>query len=112
MEPLLHGLPARFQRRNWKGDEFGDALGDWAVVEPHPVMLLEGVTCTRRAASGKLAYSIWVETPRDVRLRRGLERDGNSHRALWLRWMAEEEAFFREDGTRDRADFRVTGMDL
>lgn len=52
---------------------------------------------------------IWVEAAEDVRLKPGLERDGESHRTLWLRWMAEERCFFAEDGTRARADLRVEG---
>jgi hypothetical protein len=76
-------------------------------------VVIEGVTCTRRATMGRLAYAIWVEAPADLRLSRGLARDGAQPGApeLWARWMAEEEAFFTEDQTRARADAIVDTTD-
>lgn len=32
LDPLLQGRPARYQQRDWDGDEFGDSLGAWATV--------------------------------------------------------------------------------
>jgi hypothetical protein len=52
---------------------------------------------------------VWVDAPAELRLRRGIERDGENHRSLWERWMLEEDAFFRTDETRDRAHFIVSG---
>ena len=70
-------------------------------------VVVEGVTCTRRAAAQRLTYRIWVDAAADVRLRRGLDRDGESHRQLWLDWMALEQEFFAGDRTRSRADLLV-----
>ncbi len=70
-------------------------------------MLLEGVSATRAAVTDRLAYRIWVEAPRDERLRRGVERGGEDHRHLWERWQPMEEAFFQADGTRARADIVI-----
>ncbi len=75
----------------------------------HPFVVLEGVTCTRREVADRLAVRVWVDAPADERLRRGVARDGESHRALWERWMREETAFFADDGTRERADVVVDG---
>jgi uridine kinase len=108
LTPLLSGAEARYQVRDWANDEFGTSLDGWKSVAWAPLVILEGVTCTRLAAS-RLAYRIWVEAPEDLRLRRGLERDGSSHRQLWLTWMDEEREFFAADGTRARADLRVNG---
>lgn len=72
-------------------------------------MLIEGVTCTRRESIGKIAFAVWVEAHKDERLRRGIERDGEGHRALWHRWMDEEDKFFAADKTRLRADLIVPG---
>jgi hypothetical protein len=107
--PLLSGAEARYQVRDWANDEFGTSLGGWKTLAWAPLVILEGVTCTRLAAANRLAYAIWVEAPERLRLRRGLERDGSSHRQLWLTWMAEEREFFAADGTRARADLRVNG---
>ena len=105
LDPLARGDAARYQVRDWAGDEFGTSLGGWRSQPWAPVVLLEGVTCTRAAA--ELAYRVWVEAREPVRLARGLRRDGESHRQLWLDWMAEERLFFTADGTRQRADVRI-----
>ena len=40
------------------------------------------------------SVSIWVETPRGVRLARGIERDGEAARSRWTdEWMPAEEAY-------------------
>jgi hypothetical protein len=41
-----------------------------------------------------------------------MERDGETHRQLWLDWMKEERQFFADDGTRARAGLRVNGDPL
>ena len=110
LDPLLRGEPARYQQRDWVADEFGDSLRQWATVAWREIVLVEGVTCTRRDSIGKLAYAVWIEAPEEERLRRGIERDGESHRSLWRRWMEDENQFFAADQTRDRANLIVPGI--
>ena len=109
LQPLLAGRDAHYQVRDWRNDEFGTSLAGWKTVPWSPVVVLEGVTCTRRAARPHLAYSIWVETPGERRLERGIARDGADHHDLWQSWMRLERAFFAEDATKQRADLRVDG---
>lgn len=107
LEPLFAGGAARYQVRDWPGDEFGSSLRGWKTLAWSPLVILEGVTCTRQAVADRLAYAVWVEAPRDVRLHRGVERDGEDHRHLWVRWQVEEADFFSADGARDRADLII-----
>ena len=72
-------------------------------------MILEGVSSARAAVTDRLTYAIWIDAPAEVRLRRGLERDGKKARPNWERWMAEEDAFFAKDPVRERADLIVDG---
>lgn len=109
VNPLLSGSDAHFRVRDWEDDEFGTSLNGWKTVEWSPVVVFEGLTCTRSAIADRLAYRIWVEAPDDVRLRRGLDRDGDTHRDLWLASMHTESQFFTDDATRVRADLRVNG---
>ena len=109
LTPLLSGSDAHYQVRDWANDEFGTSLNGWKTTAWAPLVILEGVTCTRLAAADRLAYRIWVEAPEDIRLHRGVERSGELHRQLWLDWMEEEQQFFADDGTRARADVRVNG---
>jgi uridine kinase len=108
LTPLLRGEDAHYQARDWT-DWYGDTLGEWRTQPWAPVMIFEGVTCTRRETIGRLAYAIWVDAPAPVRLARGLARDRSFAGAerLWRKWMAEEERFFASDGTRDRADLVI-----
>ncbi|ALV44110.1 hypothetical protein AU252_21460 [Pseudarthrobacter sulfonivorans] len=109
LDPLLRRRPAVYQQRDWESDEFGDSLGMWATVDWSPVVIIEGVTCTRQSSVGKIAVTIWVEAPKEERLRRGIERDGEDHRGLWDKWMETERKFFDWDETRSRADIIVPG---
>jgi hypothetical protein len=109
LEPLLAGRAAHFQLRDWDNDEFGNTLGGWKTVSWAPLVIIDGVTSTRQAVSDRLSYAIWADAPRELRLRRGLARDGETHRHLWLCWMRDEAAFFRSDGTRSRADLCIDG---
>jgi len=109
LQPVIAGRDARYQVRDWVNDEFGTSLAGWKTLPWSPVVVLEGVTCTRRAAAPHLAYSIWVDSPEQLRLDRGIARDGEDHRDLWLTWMREEREFFAADGTAQRADLRIDG---
>lgn len=107
LEPLLEGRDARYQARDWAGDEFGRSLKGWKTAARTPLVVVEGVTSTRAQTIGRLAYAIWVEASPATRLQRGLERDGEDHRALWQRWQAAEDEFFQADGTRARANLVI-----
>jgi hypothetical protein len=109
LQPVIAGRDARYQVRDWVNDECGTSRAGWKTLPWSPVVVLEGVTCTRRAAAPHLAYSIWVDSPEQLRLDRGIARDGEDHGDLWLTWMREEREFFAADGTAQRADLRIDG---
>ena len=103
--PLSRGRIARYQAYDWSTRKPGPTR----LVRPSGVVILEGVSSARAAVTDRLSYAIWVEAPADVRLRRGLQRDGRAARPQWDRWMAEEDAFYAKDPVRDRADLMVDG---
>src|SRR5206468_1587388 len=72
IDPLSEGRPARFRRYDW-GQR---CLGDEVTVQPAAVVVIEGVGASRAAWRHRLAMSMWVDAPRDVRLARGIARDG------------------------------------
>jgi hypothetical protein len=73
------------------------------------VVIVDGVTSSRKAIAEDLALSFWVEASAGERLRRGMARDGEQMRSLWAEWMALEDEFFGRDGAPDRADYIVSG---
>jgi uridine kinase len=104
LEPLAAGRPASYQPTSWGGEEREPVL-----VEPADFVILEGVTASRRAFRPYLAYSIWVETPRKVRLARGVERDGVDARAQWEEWMEAEDGYVRRERPAEQADCVLPG---
>ncbi|MFC9962957.1 hypothetical protein ACFVH4_01790 [Nocardia ignorata] len=86
-----------------------NAFSEWHELASPDVLILEGVSAARAAVRARLSLSIWVETPRDTRLRRGLDRDGAEALPLWQRWMTAEDAHFAADRTPDHADVIVDG---
>ncbi len=104
LRPLSRGEAGRYQRYDW----VERTLAEWHSVEA-PILILEGVTATRREFRPFLAYRVWVECPREVRLQRGLERDGAEAEAQWLEWMRAEDAYCEEHRLREGADVVLSG---
>jgi uridine kinase len=104
LEPLAAGRQASFMPTNWDGRS-----RTRIAVEPREFVILEGVTSSRAAFRPFLAYSIWIETPRDVRLTRGLARDGQAMRRQWESWMAAEDRYIEEERPAQHADLVLPG---
>ena len=107
--PLARGTATRYQARDWEKDPMGRGLGPYKTIPAAPFYLLEGVGSSRREIKERLCFSIWVETPRETRLERGLKRDGEGMRSTWEDWQILEKAFFQWDGARERVDLEVDG---
>lgn len=105
LRPLAEGLPARYRRYDWPTDRFAE----WVEVTVPGVLVLEGCGSAPRAVDGRAALRLFVEAPEDVRLARGLARDGEAQRDHWLAWMREETAEFAREATRARAHAVVDG---
>lgn len=108
LEPLSVNEPARYQRYDWEAR----SLAEWRDVSPTTLVILEGVSASREAFRPYLAYTIWVETPRAERLRRGLARDGADAIDLWHTWMAGEDAYIMREQPMEKADAVISGTDV
>lgn len=105
LRPLAAGDVPRYHFFDWNDGRYTD----WRTVPPHPVLVLEGVGAESRIVRPFLSYLIWVEAPTELRLARGLERDGPDRRPEWERWREREDALFQRERTRDAADLVVDG---
>ena len=104
--PLLDGRAARYQRWNWETD----SGADWHPVEPGAVVVVEGVSATRREVRVPWALTVWVDAPREERLRRAVERDGEAMLPRWLDdWLPSEEAYVARENPAGRVDLVVRG---
>ena len=106
LEPLAAGRPGAYHRYDWAAGRFEDV--PTAVPVPE-VLVVEGCGSCPRALDGRTTLRIWVEAPQQLRLTRGLARDGADLAALWHRWQQAETAEFTREDTRARADVRVDG---
>ena len=94
-----------YQRYDWPSE----SLAEWHTVAPAPIVIIEGVSAARSEWVEHLSFVIWIETPRDERLRRAVERDGSEALEDWQSWMAAEDVHYARDPTRERADVVLDG---
>jgi hypothetical protein len=109
LTPLAAGRDACFRARNWATDTAGRPSGDRVTIRAAELVVVEGITSTRRTVADLFTYRIWVDAPEHTRLGRGLARDGEQHRDTWLDWLEIERDFFAGDETPARAHLRVCG---
>jgi uridine kinase len=106
IRPLASGASARYQRYDWDAD----AMGEWLQITAGGTLIIEGNYCTRPELAGFYDLTVWVEAPFEVRLRRGLERDGEQARSRWLgEWMPEEDRYVAATNPMARVDVVVDG---
>ena len=104
--PLSAGRDGSHHRFDWARRRFGT---EPVAVPVREVVLVEGCGSSPRALDPWTSMRIWVEAPADLRLSRGLARDGSDLEHEWRRWLATEAAEFAREGTRARADLRLDG---
>jgi uridine kinase len=104
--PLARAERARFASYDWAA---GEARGS-RVVHPAGVIVIEGVCALHRSLRDAYAVRVWVEAPYEVRLARGVERDGEAARSTWVDvWMPSEERYVAEDDPVSCAHIVVDG---
>jgi hypothetical protein len=102
LEPLASGHPARYVACDW---DTGVPVFDRPITIPVPdVLVLEGVSSSRRAVSERTTVGIWIyRSDPASRLERVLRRDGFQIRDAMLAWQQAEEEWFARDDPRSRA---------
>ena len=104
--PLSAGTAARFASYDWAARTNRGVR----VVEPIGIVVVEGVCALDRTLRDAYAVRIWVEAPYDVRLARGLARDGEGARATWVDvWIPSEERYVERDDPVSCAHLVVDG---
>lgn len=107
VEPLARGDAARYRAFSWPDQALEDGE---RVVRPEGVVVIEGVCALHQMFRDEYNLRVWVEAPRDVRLARGIARDGEASRPKWAEvWMPREDAYVARDNPRAAADLIVDG---
>mgnify|MGYP006299400099 CR=1 FL=1 len=107
LEPIVAGEPGEYAPHDWQN---GGLSSHTLTVVPTGIVIVEGTTSLRRELRAFVDVGIWVEAAVDVRLERGVERDGDAAREIWLDyWMPAEEHYFQTHQPRAYADIEVSG---
>ncbi|MDQ3634243.1 MAG: AAA family ATPase [Acidobacteriota bacterium] len=106
LEPLRKNLAAEYQRSDWQTE----TLAEWHKIKIGGIVIVEGVYSIRSELADFYDYKIWVETPLEILLKRGIERDGEMMREKWENvWMPAEDYYVENDFPQKRADLIVNG---
>ena len=81
-----------------------------------PIMILEGVGSYREQLRPYVGFSIFVDTPVDVCLKRGVARDlqtvdksEKELKTIWRKWIEKEMVHFEENRNKENSDLVVDG---
>jgi uridine kinase len=100
LEPLRQGRAVEYRVYDWDAD----ALTGVVVPVTKPIVVVEGVYSSSVAQRSLFDVTLWVESPRELRLSRGLARDGEVARARWeLDWMPKEDRYIEEEHPHEHA---------
>lgn len=102
LQALARDEPGSYRRWDWKSERYVEEV----TVSPTPLLVVEGVGSGQRAWADLITVLVWLDAPREVRLRRGLERDGAAARDQWIQWQQDELDLLARERTDVRADLR------
>lgn len=100
LEPLARGQRAAYRIWSWVRDEWAGTR----EVPPCRYLVVDGCGSSVGPARAHAAVTVFVDADPAQRMRRGLERDGETYRPHWQRWADQEAELFAADRTRERAD--------
>ena len=100
LRPLVAGRPGTYRRYDWVAGAYAETV----TVAPAPLVVLEGVGSGSRVVADLVTVLVWVEAAHDVRMARGIERDGDAFAPYWEAWAVAEQEHFDRHGTRERVD--------
>lgn len=109
LQPLAQGERAAYRRWDWTTSCWAEPVP--VPVPPNRLLIVEGCGASVGPAAPYAAVRLWVEAHPDVRMARGIARDGEAFRPHWERWARQEEQVFSADRTRERADLVIDTTD-
>lgn len=112
-EPIMRGAQIlSYQPTSWWEDHHPARVSNQRVT---PFMILEGVSSSRKDFDEYLAYRIFVDTPKEICIERGIARDMSTGKTreelavIWEQWFENEEGFMQSDNPKEKADLIIDG---
>jgi uridine kinase len=118
LEPIKNGVRTlSYPRSKWWPSHYPDPIIDQPVTK---VMILEGVSALRKEFRPYIDIGIFVDTPKELCTRRGIERDLKADtgvteakiREEWEKGEANEDAYIERDAPQGYADIVVDGTKI
>lgn len=112
-EPIINGATAlSYQPASWWENHHPAVVENQPVT---PIIILEGVSSARKEFDDFISLRIFVDTPDDICLQRGVERDKSTGKSveeltqLWKDWIKKENKYFAKDDPKAKADIIFDG---
>ena len=102
---LAAGRAGSYEVYDWHQGRFDGTV----TVPPAPWLVVEGVGSSEPALAPYVTALVWVEVGDDLRLARGMARDGAHMEPHWRTFMGSEREWFTRHRSRERADVLVDG---
>ncbi|MDI6676195.1 AAA family ATPase [Bacillus wiedmannii] len=106
LDPISKGVEGCYKRYDWETD----SLAETHNVPAIGIVIIEGVYATRQELAEMYDLKIWVNCPRETRIKRGIARDGETARDMWENnWMVAEDMYVESHKPHEFADFIIDG---
>lgn len=112
-EPIIAGAKTlSYPRSKWWPDHHPEPLVDQPVTA---IMILEGVSALRKEFRPYISFGIFVDTPEEIGLERGIARDLSAGKSreevvkIWQGWLKDENYYTQRDQPMVYADLVVDG---
>ena len=99
LRPHARGLIGVWERWDWEASTRAEAH----AVDPSLPLIVEGSGVITAATARLGDVRVWLESPASSRMRRALERDGDTFRPHWKRWAEQEDRHIARDDPAGRA---------
>ncbi len=99
LRPHARGLIGVWERWDWEASAPAEAH----AVDPSLPLIVEGSGLLTAATARLGDVRVWLESPPQSRMRRALQRDGETYRPHWARWAEQEERHLARDEPTRRA---------
>lgn len=112
-EPIKSGAKTiSYPRSKWWENHDPEPVVDQPVTD---LMILEGVSSSRKEFRDYISLSIFIDTPKELCFKRGVERDRGNGKTeeevskMWEKWFKEEDVYMQRDRPKEYADMVIDG---
>jgi uridine kinase len=113
-DPIRNGVATlNYPRSKWWETHNPDPVVNQPVTK---IMMLEGVGALRKEFRPYISFGIFVDTPLEVCLQRGFERDRGQDdksddeiKLMWEQWYEKEDVYIARDNPKAYADLILDG---